>query len=189
MIIMWHLFPNMSVHSIDNCELQRTKYQSWARAWPHVQPPSFSKPFGSQDKVTDQGNLQEKSISQVPKQVLWHSMTIYWIEIEEVEKTKGHDPQEERRKGKISLTVFLTPFPPRLCRHPRRLTLTINKWKSEHLTPISSLSDFLNKEERKIPSRLHSQGNKPNLESQERVFWLMSVWKQKTNQVVWTFCL
>lgn len=37
------------------------------------------EPFGSQDKVTDQGNLQEKSISQVPKQVLWRSMTIYWI--------------------------------------------------------------------------------------------------------------
>lgn len=73
------LFLNMSIHEVDNCELQRAKYQSWAGARPHVQPPSFSRPFGSQDKVTDQGNLQEKSISQVPKQVLWHSMTIYWI--------------------------------------------------------------------------------------------------------------
>lgn len=62
---------------IDKCELERAKYQSWTGAWPHGQPPSFSKPFGSLDKVTDQGNLQEKSISQVPKQVLWHSMTIY----------------------------------------------------------------------------------------------------------------
>lgn len=53
------------------------KYQLWAGAWPHIQPPSCSGAFGSQDKVTDQGNLQEKSISQVPKQVLWHSMTIY----------------------------------------------------------------------------------------------------------------
>lgn len=71
------LFQNGSVHYIDNWELQRAEYRLWAGAWPHGKPPSFSEPFGSQDKVTDQGNLQEKSISQVPKQVLWHSRTIY----------------------------------------------------------------------------------------------------------------
>lgn len=60
-----------------------------------------SKPFGSQDKVTDQGNLQEKSISQVLKQVLWHSWTIYGIEMREVEKSKGHGPQEEWRKRNL----------------------------------------------------------------------------------------
>jgi hypothetical protein len=65
------------------CEIivnfKELKYQLRAGARPHIQPPLFSRTFGSQDKVTDQGNLQEKSISQVPKQVLWHFMTIYWI--------------------------------------------------------------------------------------------------------------
>lgn len=65
------------------CEIivnfKELKYQLWAGPRPHIQMPSFSRTFGSQDEVTDQGNLQEKSISQVPKQVLWHFMTIYWI--------------------------------------------------------------------------------------------------------------